>query len=375
MALIPRSVLFQKGVNVALTRGALRPPSERLTREAIERPGTDANIANAAASFMGDEVQAAASQRLAALYLDSAEGADLDRLVADRFSPTVVRKEASASVVTLEFTRPDDSAGPVSFDIGDKIRTADGVEFELTQAVSLGAVPPASLKATGPAQAVQTGTQGNVGPGTLVEFVQPPPDPTITVTNPDIASGGADTESDASLRFRARDFFRTARRGTLSAIEFGSLVVLGVEQATAIELLGSNGLPNGYVQDYIADSNGQSNAILAQAVEDSLVEYRAAGVWVDVLTTTPFYQTIVYKLQYVAGIDTQAAFTIIQQRTIAAVNSLRPRQILERSLLFEVARSVPGVIVPDDAVQEPSGDVVPTGNQTIRTSTSRVSQL
>ena len=57
----------------------------------------------------------------------------------------------------------------------------------------------------------------------------------------------------------------------------------------------------------------------------------------------------------------------MQNATVAAVNALPPNATLTVALLFGAARSVPGVIVLDDAVQEPVGDLVPSAGQIIRT--------
>lgn len=375
-----RAELFQKAISVAVQRGALRPPGQRLTREAIETPGSDINVITAGASFMADEVASASARRYADLFLDSAEGDDLDRLVNDRFSPTVVRKTATPAVVNLTFTRDAPGLAPgISLDVGTKFRTVDGVEFELTTAVGFPANASAGnvTQIVGPAgvvaQAVQTGLVGNVAAGTITEFVQQPDPSIISVTNDAVAAGGTETESDASLRFRAKDFFRTARRGTIGAIEFGALTVGGVSTATAIELIDpGTGLPSGLVQVVIADANGQANEALASAVRNALLEFRAAGIPVSVLAGVPTFVDIVYNLAFDTGVDTVSAFAQVQQSTVANVNVLRPRQTLQRSLLFEVARGVPGVIVNDDAITTPAGDIVPTGNEVLRTSTGRV---
>jgi hypothetical protein len=53
--------------------------------------------------------------------------------------------------------------------------------------------------------------------------------------------------------------------------------------------------------------------------------------------------------------------------TVAAVNLLAPQETLQRSLLFALARSIPGAIVPDTAILLPAGDVVPDAGEVIKT--------
>ena len=245
VALPTRADYFQVGAQEVFARSVSRPRAQRLSPEAVFTEGTDINIIIAAASAMGDEATRHLAIRMAALYLDSAEGEDLDRLVADRFSPTVVRKQAAPAVVPLVFSRPSPPSALLgaTIDVGDKVRTANGLEFELLQpaSFSVGSTGPV----TAPAQAVLAGTGGNVQAGTIVQFGQTPADPSIVVTNLEPATGGTDVETDEALRERARDFFRVARRGTLAAIEFGALTVDGVASATAEEVLDSAGLPTG----------------------------------------------------------------------------------------------------------------------------------
>lgn len=367
-----REDLFQIGAQEVFSRGATRPERSRISPTAVFTQGTDINVALAACSAMGDEALRHLALRIAALFLDSAEEEDLDRLVADRFSPDVVRKRAVPAVADLQFTRPIPPSSGTSgvIPVGFKLRTAAGTEYVLTQAVGF------PLNSSGPqfgaCQAVLSGTGGNVGSGQIVQFVVPPFDPKIQVTNPEPAAGGANVESDASLRERARDFFRSARRAILSAIEFGALTVDGVVAATAEEVLGLDGLPSGHVRLFIADEQGQSNAVLAAAVTLALREFRAGGIVVVVLTTQPRFETISYVIQFRTGTDTRAAATQLKALTVAAVNLLQPQETLPRSLLFALARSIPGAIVLETAVQLPAGDVVPGSGEVVKTTLERV---
>jgi uncharacterized phage protein gp47/JayE len=367
-ALPTREDYFQVGAQEIFARSAQRTRSSRISPEAVFTEGTDINIINAACSAMADEATRHLALRMAALFLDGAEGQDLDRLVADRFSPTVVRKQPAPAVVPLTFTRPipPSLGGSVTLAVGTKVRTENGVEFNLTQPASF------PINSTGPitanAQAVLAGRGGNVEAGTITQFSQTPADPAIVVTNLQAASGGADQETDASLRERARDFFRTARRAILAAIEFGALTVDGVVSATAIEVLDvGTGLPSGDVQVFIADAQGQSNSILAAAVVIALREFRAAGIIVTVLTTVPRFESIAYQLAFRSGTDTVAAVVQLKALTVAAVGLLNPQEPLLRSMLMALARAIPGAIVTETAVPVPAGDIVPGIGEVIKT--------
>ena len=370
-----RADYFEIGRAELQARAAVRPPNQRLDVAQVDVEGSDLNIAIAWTAAMADESTRHLKLRMATLYLDSAEGEDLDRLVADRFAPAVVRNDETPAVVTLELGRFAGAFPAVNLPIGTKVRGPEGVEFETTQ---VGSVP---LGSSGPipvlAQSTSAGLQGNVGPNTLTKFVEPvAADPNLQVTNPEAAGGGDAQESDERLRERAREFFRQARRGTVGAIEFGALTVGGIRQASALEVVDDlTGIPTGVVQLYLADANGQANAALRTAVINALTEYRGAGVVVDVFSGSPFFADVVYALAFVAGTDTVAAFESIRQRTVAEVNRLRPNETLERALLGKILVEEPGVRATDSSIVTPAGDLVPSLGQVIRTTADRVTRV
>jgi hypothetical protein len=337
--------------------------------------GTDINIILAAASAMADEGIRHLAMRIAALYLDSAEGEDLDRLVADRFSPELFRKPASPAVVLLFFTRaPPSTLASIAFAVGTKFRTETGIEFQLLEPVGL--APGATGPVTARAEAVLAGVGGNVDRGQIRAFVQTPTDPYVQVVNAGVAAGGANRESDSQLRQRARAYYQTVRRGTLPAIELGALSVPGVASASAEEVIDPvSELPAGPIRLSIADANGQANALLVAAVRQGLREYRAAGVPVDILASKPQYVSISYEgLAFRANVDTTAAAAQLRRLTVSAVNLLGPREPLLRSLLFSIARSIPGAIVTASVVRVPAGDLFPTSGESVsfRTTIDRV---
>lgn len=374
MGLPTRATYFNLGAEEVIARSKARPPAQRISRDAVFTEGTDINIILASSSAMADETTRNVALRCGALFLDSAERVDLDRLVNDRFGTEVQRKQPAPALAVLEFQRPNPAGGVVELPIGTKVRTERGTEFATTQVLSIPAGSTAPVTIQG--QAVVVGTGGNVAIGTITQFVQSPPDPDLVVTNPEPATGGADVESDASLRQRARDFFRAARRGTLAAIEFGALTVAGIESAQALEVVDGKGDPVGIVQLFIADAQGQANQALTNSVELALQEFRAAGIVVDVFGAVPQFEDIIFRLRFETGIDTNAAFEEVRFLTVVAVNALAPGQILPVSLLLEQARRVPGVIVLDDTMVEPVGDVLPgVPGAIIKTSSSLISRV
>lgn len=367
-----RSDLFDVGAQEVASRSDARSPSRRISPEAIRTEGSDINVLLGGTSAMTEEVIRQLSRSIGALFLDTARNEDLDRLVTDRYSTDVVRKAPAPAVGTVAFSRSSGALPAVVLQQGDKVRTPQGIEFELTDAVTIPALSNGPVSGT--VRAVLAGTSGNVAATTVTEFVDAPSDPNLVVTNAEPMTGGDDRETDARYRERARDFFRVARRGTLAAIEFGALTVPGVQLATAEEALDASGDPTGTVFVYVADEQGQANAALVSLVTSALLEFRCAGVVPFVIGATPEFVDIRYRLRFETGVDPQIAFSQIRFATLSRVNNTPPNVPLDVSLLLEIARSVPGVIVRDDALVTPTGDVVPSTGAVVRTTLERITQ-
>lgn len=371
MADLPtRAALAEVYIQELVTRAEARPVGQRLTPEQARAPGSETNLLAGGTSVMGEEIVRFVARVVSDLTLNGATDAALVRWVADRYSRYVTKKEAAPARVQVQFTRTSTAAGAVTQASGSIVRTGGGVRFRLLADAAFGAssLGPVTVNA----RAVDAGTDGNVAANTITAFQSAKADPTLLVTNPQAAAGGDFTESDESFRERARAFWASARRGVLPAIEFGARTVPGVRQAYAEEQTNLSGLPNGFVFLYVADANGQSNSVLNEEVKSALLEYRAGGIYVDVFGAVPTFQAITYLLRYRSGTDTAAAFDAVRSATVSRVNQLAPGSTLERSLLFSVARSINGVIVENDAVVLPTGDVVPTAGQVIRTRTDLV---
>lgn len=372
MADLPtRTDLFDAGAREVIARSEARAPAKRLAPEAIYTPGSDINVLLAGASAMAEDVLRQHSQDQADLFLRSARGERLDRLVIDRYSRSLARKEAAPAVVTLSFFRTGGALAAGSLSVGFRVRTATGLEFELTQAVSFTAGAFGPVTAT--ARCTLAGASTNAAAGTINDFVSTPFDPDLQVTNDDPATGGADRETDFAYANRAQLFFIAARRGTKAAIEFGALTVPGIASVSAEEQLDDSGVQTGVVFVYIADANGQANDVLQTMVSDALLEFRCMGIPPFIVGATPEYVPITYRLRFRQGTDQVGAFEQVRFGTVALVNQTAPGSPLEVSLLLGLARRVPGVIVLDDALVTPLGDVYPSvSGRIIKTRTDLV---
>ena len=359
--------------------------NEKLSLDAVERDGADANVLGAACSAVGDEVIGQLAGVAAACWLDSAENQSLHRLVFDRYS--LVCKQAAVALGSVEFSTIATTVAPFTVVAGTQLQTADGKKFLTISPV----IFPAG--STGPVVArVRSSVAGKdqqVGVGMITSLTSQvsgaPAD--LTVTNSLATSGADDAESDDALRDRARQFWISARRGTGAAIEAATLAIPGVQKATAIEMLDVCGRPARFVQLIIADgytdalvSQGVNpvtyqaqSQILAQVVYSGLSDVRAMGIHVEVLVAQVVLQPVRLRLRFQAGYDADAVADVARGTTIAFINSLRPGASLVISDLLIALGTVPGLVLGyGDEIESPAGDVLAQALQVLRTNLNLV---
>ena len=371
-----------------IARDEMLRNNRKLSRELIEREGTDANaIANgaaAAADAVGGEVDALRAD----LFLDTAENEALDLLVFDRFN--LVRKAAGTARGEVSFSTTVATVAPFVIPAGTRVSTASGVLYELTSAVTfpVGSVGPVVAGA----RSLVAGLAQQAQPGTIQSIVDvfPGRPATLTVNNPLATAGACDRELDPELRARARRVLPNARRGTLAAIEAGARGVSGVERAAAFETLDPLGRPNGMVQVVVADSYtdvllsvsptpatyaAQSQA-LAREVQAALDEVRAAGIYVSVIVAAVVMQPVSLTLSYRAGYDQEEAKRAAISAVVNTVNALRPGESLTLAALVTALSRIVGLVIdpgtPSAYIVAPAGTVIPAPLQVLRTSAALV---
>lgn len=340
----------------------------RISNDVVDIAGSDANIIVASSAAQADEIAGYALALYQESFLGTAQGQALDRWINDRYQ--LPRQAAVPAVVLLRFDR----GGTVGFTIpaGSIFSTDDGVDYSTIDDVVFAASQEGPLFVT--ANATQAGTIGNVPIAAVTTVQDTFDDDTLTVTNEEPAAGGADDESDDDYRARARDFFLSVRRGTKRAIETGARSVAGVQEATASEVLDPDtGNPFFRVQLLFSDLEGQGNLALGDRILLALDEFRGLGVPVSLIAGTPQLQSIVATgLLFEAGFSTTTVLNNARAAIVSAVNLLAPNETLRRAVILSALDTVDGLIVPDDALVEPAGDVVPNAGQVIRTQASLV---
>lgn len=337
----------------------------------VDVEGSDVNLFVGSVSVVADQIGRQLLYTESRLFLDGADDVDLDRLAFDRYQQT--RKGASPAQAVIRVFRASAAAGAGTVPSGTKLTTLGGIEYVMVTPATFAAL---GTSATANVRAVQGGKATEVGANNIRRFAQPSLlfDTTLQVTNDLPAAGGEDAEDDDTFRNRVREFWNTARRGTLAAIAFGALTVDGVVSAQAIEALTPTGLPARVVYLYIADSSGLSSVPLAQAVQVALLEYRAAGIAVLVSSSTPLIVDVELDLQFNAGVDTVTLANTIRATVVQFVNSLAVNGTLYVAELYSVLQTFKsdGLVLNQGTIASPVGDLIPAAGQTIRTDLAHV---
>ena len=345
--------------------------AKRINPAQVDVEGSDANIFVGSTSVVGDYLLKQLGFSIAAQTLDGAESEDLDRYAFDRYQ--LPRKGAIAARGQVRFFRTVATIGAGSIASNTRLRTLTGVEYITTTTASFAAL---DLEVIANVRAVEAGKSSQVGTNSIRQFVTPGSvfDGSIQVTNDLPMAGGENAEEDDDFRARIRDFWRTARRGILAAIEFGARTVPGVTSALAVETLNLIGEPTRLVELYIADSSGVANRQLADDVDVALDEYRAGGINVIIYTSLPLIVAVTLRLSFRAGVDTVALGEEVRNAVVSYVNSLPvngPLYVGELNVVLSRFKD-DGLIVDSGSVVAPVGDLVPTPGQTLRTTLDNV---
>ncbi len=368
MDLPTRLDLYSLGRDYIVQRATKIDPAK------VDFEGSDANIFVGVVSVVVASVVRQLSYRLAALTLGAAEDDDLDRYVYDRYQ--LERKGASPALTTLTLSRATVTGGPGTVPVGTRVATVLGVEYLLTSPASFGATDTTSSATV---RAAQAGKATQVGAGEILRFADPTTlfDRTLQCVNVEAAAGGEDREEDDVFRARVRQFWRSARRGILAAIEFGALTVPGVVSAMAVESLDGGARPARIVSLYIADSSGVASRALGDLVQSALNEYRAGGIAVVISTSIPLVVDIQLRLTFRANVDTLTLTNEVRAAVTEFVNSIPVNGTLYVAQLYSVLQryAEDGLIPDEGSIVAPAGDLVPDVGQTIRTTLAQVTTV
>ena len=163
-----------------------------------------------AAAAQIQALEAQAEWVLGQSFPQTAAGVYLDRHGAMR---GIVRQAPSRATGQLTFRLSNAQTGAVSVETGTVCMTEGTVRFRTTEP---GTIPAGEISVTVAAEAVETGSSGNVGAGT-VHVLTACPVAVTAVTNEKAFTGGLSEETDEELRQRILDSFQRLPNGANAA--------------------------------------------------------------------------------------------------------------------------------------------------------------
>lgn len=354
---------------------------------AVLRDGSDANLIGAGCAAMGEEVVAQLADVAKNLIIETATGGGLTRLGLSQHQ--LLPKPASPPFVDQYFYRPSYAAVVTAFTVParTKVRSADGKQYETVMdlAIAAGTTLPQSVRArstlAGSSQAV---IQGKLT--SIVSAIPGAPTDLLTV-NVGASSGADDAESEDSYKSRCKAEPRSRPRGTRDAIVSGALRYPGVVNATAFEGIDATGRANRLVGVVISDKfvdalvrqgvpvpayEAQSQEF-ARVVATSLDEYRAFGIDVTVIVAQVIMVSTTLRLRFRANANTERTKLSAAATVVNYVNALAPGASYVPADLVRALRSVNGLDVRGDEIENPAGIIVCSSPyQVLRTTLSLV---
>jgi uncharacterized phage protein gp47/JayE len=364
-------------------RTTITAAPSQITTAVVDREGSDANILVATAASIGDEISAQVARVGGSAFLDTATGADLDRLVFDRYG--LSRKPASAALGVVRFSLASAPASNFLIPAGTLLSTPDGRQF-VTLFDDTFLTTSTFLDVN--VRSVLAGSSQMAASNSITSIISYPPSapPGLTVTNPLATAGGNNQESDSEYRARARIFYTTLRRGTRAALEQAALAVPGVRTARAFEILNDAGGPGGIVELVISDGytdalantgstipayDAQSDA-LAAAVVETLDDVRACGVFVRCRVAQVILQPVILQLSFIAGANVDTVAGLARAAITNYVNQLQPGADFVLADANAILDSVAGLAFNESAIASPTGNVVVGNYQVLRTNLALV---
>jgi uncharacterized phage protein gp47/JayE len=243
------------------------------------RTGDISEMLISGAAAMADRLIGWFAERIAATFLDGAQGDDLTLLAADHWA--IQRQAATKSVASVTFNRAGADATAQTIPIGTTVATAadsQGKDIRyLTTTAASWAISENGTKAVN-VEAAVAGLSGNLAGVNLITRLisTPPAGGTYTITASTLPAGGAEEESDEELRDRVRLYPSTLRRGTVSALEYGAKQVATISVAKASAVQDNTGLVTVYVSDASGNSTGATVAVGPSVVDDGTMTKKVA---------------------------------------------------------------------------------------------------
>jgi len=251
-------------------------------------------------------------------FPQTATGEYLDKHAQMRF---LSRKQGEKARGSVTFYLSEMQTEDVIVPAGTVVTTASLVRFQTLEDAVIGA---GSLSAQAPAEAEEAGAHGNVPAGMVTKMPQMP----VSVTgceNPAAFTGGADGESDETLRQRVLDSYKRLPNGANAA--FYESLVLQHEDVSAVKVLPRR-RGAGTVDIVAAGKLGIPSAALLSELKKEIDRYRELAVDVQVLAPDAIPVSVHLTVWPREGVTEEEAYTA----ATAAVGSFFDGALLGKSV-------------------------------------------
>ena len=310
----------------------------------------------------------------------TSSGSDLDSFVAD-FGLTRLPSQSSTGQVTFaRFT----STMQAIIAVGTLVQTGDGTQqftviADATQAAYNGTlnayvIAPGSGSANATVQAVNAGTSGNVGAGTIsviaqaVTYVD-------TVTNALAFTNGANAESDQALRARFVAYIASLSKATKAAI-LNAVLGLKIGAACALtENYAYNGTYQpGYFYAVVDDGSGTPGSTFLSSAANAIDAVRPFTVQFGVFAPVILTANVSMTATVAAGYDPVATKATARSAVLAYIATLSMGQMLPYTRLLQVAYDAsPGITnITGMTINGGTADLTATAQQRILAGTVTV---
>lgn len=260
----------------------------------------------------------------------------------------ITRREAAKSEGVLRFGVEEARSTDLTIPAGTVCMTAGLVRFETTEAVVLAA---GMLFVDAAARAVESGTAGNVGAGTVLSMAVAPVG-VSWVNNPQPFGGGTDQEDDEALRERVLESFQRLPNGANAA--FYEQGALSFAEVAAVDVI-PRARGRGSVDVVLATSAGVPGEELIRTVQAWFETRREIAV--DVLVRAPNVRTVNVQVsvQSQEGADGMAIRDAVKQALVSWFNG---KQLGKSVLLAKLGRVIFEVDgVENYAIVTPTADI------------------
>lgn len=318
-----------------------------------------------------------------AAYALTATGIFLDAVAA---GVGVIRKPAANASGLVQFSVAVAAVSAIVIPVGTIVSAepADPTQAPIlfvTTAVQTISGGSTAAPATVPIIATNAGISGSLAGGLINTVVSGPSG--LLVTNPNPTSGGADIESDDSLRQRTLAAIPNAQQCTIIAIENDALAYPGITTARLLENTAQDGsyLP-GTGQLYVDDGTGNLSAsqdpnnasVIALQNALNQGQFRAAGITINVQPSMAVLITLSMSVTILQSYINEGGSNALLQANLqttlfAAVNATPVGHPVTLSAMVTAAEGVPGVgevVLTSVLIAGLARDFVPASNQSPR---------